>query len=88
MQLAIAQFCLKQEIVSREKEQAVLITHVKEGKSFQKQMFFKIGALKNFANFNGKHLCWCLFLIKLQGLFHNLQGKNYMTSTVSIFQYP
>ena len=28
-------------------------------------MFFKIGALKNFANFTGKHLCWNLFLIKL-----------------------
>ena len=23
--------------------------------------------LKNFANFTGKHLCWSLFLIKLQG---------------------
>ena len=26
-------------------------------------MFFKIGVLKNFANFKGKHLCWILFLI-------------------------
>ena len=26
----------------------------------------KIGALKNFAIFTGKHLCWSLFLIKLQ----------------------
>ena len=24
-------------------------------------MFFKIGTLKNFANFTGKHLCWSLF---------------------------
>ena len=30
----------------------------------QKQ-FLKIGALKNFAIFIGKHLCWNLFLIKL-----------------------
>ena len=30
------------------------------------QMFFKIGLFKNFANFTGKHLCWSLFLIKLQ----------------------
>ena len=30
------------------------------------QMFFKIGILKNFANFKRKHLCWSLFLIKLQ----------------------
>ena len=28
-------------------------------------MFFKIGALKNFPRFIGKHLCWSLFLIKL-----------------------
>ena len=30
------------------------------------QMFFKMDVLKNFANFIGKHLCWSLFLIKLQ----------------------
>ena len=29
------------------------------------QMFFKIGILKYFTNFTGKHLCWSLFLIKL-----------------------
>ena len=28
-------------------------------------MFFKIGVLKNFAKFTGKHLCWSWFLIKL-----------------------
>ena len=39
------------------------------GKDFRSscsQMFFKIGALKNFAVFTGKHLCWSLFLMKLQ----------------------
>ena len=30
----------------------------------EKQTFFKIGALKNFAIFTGKHVCWSLF--KLQ----------------------
>ena len=30
------------------------------------QMFFKVGVLKNFAIFTGEHLCWNLFLIKLQ----------------------
>ena len=30
------------------------------------QMFFKIGVLKRFANFTGKHLCWSLFLKNLQ----------------------
>ena len=29
-------------------------------------MFFKIYVLKNFAMLTGKHLCWSLFLIKLQ----------------------
>ena len=31
-------------------------------------MFFKIDILKNFVNFTAKHLCWSLFLIKLQAL--------------------
>ena len=31
----------------------------------------KNGVLKNFANFTEKHLCWSLFLIKLQAV--NLQ---------------
>ena len=30
------------------------------------QIFFKIGVLKNFANFTGKHPCRSLFLIKSQ----------------------
>ena len=38
----------------------------KVDKSNHSQMFFKIGALKNFAIFTGKCLCWSLFLIKLQ----------------------
>ena len=35
-------------------------------KSNHLQMFFKKGALKSFAIFTGKCLCWSLFLIKLQ----------------------
>ena len=35
-------------------------------RSSRSQMFFKIGVLKNFANFTGKHLCWSLFFKKLQ----------------------
>ena len=30
------------------------------------QMFFKIGVLKNFSIFTGKHLCWSLLLNKWQ----------------------
>ena len=35
-------------------------------RSSRLQMFFNTGALKNFAIFTGKHLCWNLFLLKLQ----------------------
>ena len=35
-------------------------------RSSRSQMFFKIDVLKNFIIFTGKHLCWSLFLIKLQ----------------------
>ena len=31
-------------------------------------MFFKIGVIKNFANFTEKHLSWSPILIKLQAL--------------------
>ena len=30
------------------------------------EVFFKKGVLKNFASLTEKHLCWSLFLIKLQ----------------------
>ena len=33
---------------------------------FQKQVFFKVGVLKSYAIFTGKHLRWSLFLIKFQ----------------------
>ena len=33
----------------------------RRGKSSSSQKFFKLSVLKNFANFTGKHLCWCLF---------------------------
>ena len=29
------------------------------------QMYFKLGALKSFAIFTGKHLCWSLFLLRI-----------------------
>ena len=37
-------------------------------RSSRSQMFFKICVLKTSANFIGKHLCWSLFLLKLQAL--------------------
>ena len=44
----------------------------KKGRSTRLQMFFKIGVLKNFANFTRKRLHWSFFLIKLQALFNNV----------------
>ena len=35
-------------------------------RSSRLQMFFKIGVLKIFASFTGKHLCWSPLLMKLQ----------------------
>ena len=43
----------------------VFLTH-DNNRSSRSQMFFKIGVLKSFAHFTGKHGCWNLFLIKLQ----------------------
>ena len=39
-------------------------------RSSHSQMFFKVSVLKIFAIFTGKHLCWILFLIKLQDWRH------------------
>ena len=39
---------------------------LKQSESSHSQMFFKIVSLKNLAIVTGKHLCWGLFLIKLQ----------------------
>ena len=38
-------------------------------RSSRSQMFLKIDALRNFASFTRKHLCWSHFLIKLQEKF-------------------
>ena len=36
------------------------------------QIFFRIDVLKNLGIFTGKHLCWSLFLVKLQAFRQNL----------------
>ena len=38
-------------------------------RSSRSPVFLKIGVLKKFAIFTGKHLCWGLFLIKLLGFY-------------------
>ena len=44
-------------------------------RSSRTQMFFKVGVLKRFANFTGKHLCWSLFLKNLQAKGLQLHKK-------------
>ena len=48
----------------------------KKGRSSRSHIFFKIGALKNFAIFTGEHLYWSLLLIKLQRLQHRCYPVN------------
>ena len=38
-------------------------------RSTRSQLFLKIDVLSNFASFTRKHLCWSIFLIKLQAKF-------------------
>ena len=42
----------------------------KTNRSSLLQLFFKIGVLKTFANFTGKHQCWSLFLLKRDSNTH------------------
>ena len=50
-------------------------------------MFFKIGVLKNFALFTGKHLRWSLFLIKLQARRPSTLSKRDSTQVFSCEYY-
>ena len=52
-------------------------------RSKQSQMFFRIGVFKNFVIFTGKHLCWSLFLIKLQTFRNSFFPEHFWCS---IFQ--
>ena len=42
----------------------------KESVKYYSQIFDKIGAVKYFAKFTGKHLRWSLFFNKVAGLIH------------------
>ena len=52
-------------------------------RSSYSQMFFKIGILKNLANFKGKHQSWSLFLIKLQASGLQLYWKETLAQVFS-----
>ena len=47
------------------------------------QVSYKIGIFKNFASFAGKHLCWNLFLAKLQ-----LQQRSFPVKLTNILKKP
>ena len=51
------------------------------------QIFFKIDDLKYFSSFKGKHLCWSVFLIKLQALRPSvfINSFFYRTTPVAAF---
>ena len=47
------------------REQRIPNTWLSNIRSSRSQVFYKIGLLKVFGIFTGKHLCWSLFLVKL-----------------------
>ena len=49
-------------------QEEILTVRTRNCRSGYSQIFIKISVLKNFAIFTGKHLCWSLFLRKLQVL--------------------
>ena len=50
-------------------------------------MFFKIDVPKNFAIFTGRHLCWSLFLIKLQAFIKKrLRHRCFPLNIAKIFK--
>ena len=59
----IAQYLRRKEILFLIKKRHLQYLIFRSSRS---QMIFKIGVLKNFANFTVKHLCWSIFFIKLQ----------------------
>ena len=52
-------------------------------RSGRSRMFFKVGVLKNFANFTGKQLCWSLFLKKLQAFRSSDERTPFLQNTSS-----
>ena len=55
-------------------------------KSSHSQIFFRIGVLRNFAMFTGKHMCWSLILIKLQVL-KNISDGCFCLKNTSVYNY-
>ena len=56
----------KKQPVRVTREDRCMLKEAATTRRSRSQMLFKIGVLKNFAIFTGKHPCWRLFKIKLQ----------------------
>ena len=56
---------MQENEMEKDRENSYVMCQIREAVG-RSQMFLKIGVLKNFANFTGKHLCCSLPLIKLQ----------------------
>ena len=61
-------WCCWSRIVTLFLKKDLLLSQITRNRSSCSQTFVKVGVLKNVANFTGKHLCWNIFLIKLQAL--------------------
>ena len=67
--------------------------YLRDEKKQPPEEFYKKGVLKNFAIFTGKHLCWGLFLIKLQtwpafSLKRRLQRRCFPVSIAKFLRTP
>ena len=56
-------------------------------RSSRSQIFFKIGALRNSANFTGIHQWWSLFVIKLQAFRTATLLKRYSNTSVFLWNF-
>ena len=62
---------------------AIALTHPR--KSSRSHVFFKIVILKNFAILTGKHLCWSIFLFKLQACIKKRLQHSYFPVNITKF---
>ena len=60
-------------------------TVLKRIRSSHRRSYVKKDVLKNFANFTGKHLCWNLFLIKLQAFRKKRLQHKYFSANFAKF---
>ena len=65
----------------------IIYRYCVRSRSSRSQMFFITSVLKNFAIFTGEHLCWSLFLIKLQACNFIKKRPQYRCFPVNIVKF-